>query len=118
MSESGVVHDLVTLGVDRSCMAQTDIILNPSVIDHVRVAVQDDLCCDVIEELLPLLILALFIIANRGKRASVADNFCHSVILRPIGTSSLLCQKFIFILKPSHFEESFAMVANDMITNF
>ena len=65
VSEVAVFEDCVVHGVHRSCMAEPHIVLNARIVDHLRVVVQDNFCGEVIQFLLPLLILGLLIVSNR-----------------------------------------------------
>ena len=99
-------------------MAQPDIILDACIVDQVWVIVQDYLSRDIVQLLLSLLILTLLVIADCCQSSPVADNLGYARLFRVIRALGLFCQKLILILEACHFEESFAMVADYVITHF
>ena len=116
MGERFRLQDLGSV-VNWARVAKTHIVLDSSVVNQIRVIVQDHLSADVIQQLLPLFILRLFVVTNRSQGAPVADDFGQSGVCRTILSFGLLSQELVFIFKACYFEEGLTVVTNKMVTN-
>ena len=71
-------------------MAQPHVVLDTSVVNHVRVVVQDDLCRYVVELLLSFFVLRLLVVSDSGQCATMTDDLWDTTVCRHVCALGLL----------------------------
>lgn len=118
MGEGATIHDLVIHRLYGTGVAQAHVVLDSGTIGHVRVTIEEYLRRQIIQLPLSLLILGLLAVTDGRHRAAMADDLGNSAILWQVAFLGLLSQKLVLVFEPSHFEEGFAVINDDVITHF